>query len=573
MNYPTFLKEIDRHLESIDLESLRLFVHELARTQPEVNRERFLDLLNQFSDYDERKQTKESQKTDTDRPSLSAKVSDMMDTLQSIIDGESKLDSEYNEEWDDWNDSEDEEFNFSDPDGLLEDLQDAFKLQHSCYDQGEYQDGARLADLLSSVEVQVSGDYGDSWDSSFDLGDLVARDLLSINLSQATVEAAYLACMGNPENSRVDAILNILHNMCAQDVTLEKILQAGNAEINLNTFLPRWVEALGSQTGQYNEALLKEAFEMLPDMDSKVKIAKQYAASHPALFQTLLESGKDTGKDQEYLSIATDALNLIPVNQTVRSSVALLAADYALAIGEQSTAEKAWMEAFRSSPTVINYLRLRLLSKHWEDFSDAVSAICDQASTPYSPYKEGISPALLFYNGEFDKFQTRFMNVTKGIGWSSTFMKQGLALFLLLFQSGSLDTSCMREMLTRAKDNANFTCSSFYAGTGQSSDREDTAEFQSIFLAWKSSVHIPDDLRESILAKIRNWLSVRVAAIMEANRRNYYGECAEYIAAYGEVLESNGEKGAKQAVLGQYQDEYSRRRAFIGDLRRFGLRG
>ena len=30
---------------------------------------------------------------------------------------------------------------------------------------------------------------------------------------------------------------------------------------------------------------------------------------------------------------------------------------------------------------------------------------------------------------------------------------------------------------------------------------------------------------------------------MDANRRNYYGECAAYIAALGEVRESMGEMG------------------------------
>lgn len=34
----------------------------------------------------------------------------------------------------------------------------------------------------------------------------------------------------------------------------------------------------------------------------------------------------------------------------------------------------------------------------------------------------------------------------------------------------------------------------------------------------------------------------RVEAIMGANRRNYYGECAAYIAAIGEVKEKLGEK-------------------------------
>ena len=36
---------------------------------------------------------------------------------------------------------------------------------------------------------------------------------------------------------------------------------------------------------------------------------------------------------------------------------------------------------------------------------------------------------------------------------------------------------------------------------------------------------------------------------MEASRRNYYGECAAYIAAIGEVKELSGEKGGKQIFI------------------------
>ena len=50
MDYPTFLKKVDQFAAKCDVDSLRLFVHEIARTIPESNRERFLTTLNNFSD-------------------------------------------------------------------------------------------------------------------------------------------------------------------------------------------------------------------------------------------------------------------------------------------------------------------------------------------------------------------------------------------------------------------------------------------------------------------------------------------------------------------------------------------
>ena len=56
------------------------------------------------------------------------------------------------------------------------------------------------------------------------------------------------------------------------------------------------------------------------------------------------------------------------------------------------------------------------------------------------------------------------------------------------------------------------------------------------------------------------------------NKRKYYGECAKYIAAFGEVNESLGRTGVKAQIMERYKVEYSRRRAFHDELRSFGMR-
>lgn len=63
----------------------------------------------------------------------------------------------------------------------------------------------------------------------------------------------------------------------------------------------------------------------------------------------------------------------------------------------------------------------------------------------------------------------------------------------------------------------------------------------------------------------------RVNGIMDGNYRKYYGECAAYIAALGEVKESRGEIGGRQKVMAEYKALYSRRSAFHKELRAFGM--
>ncbi len=78
------------------------------------------------------------------------------------------------------------------------------------------------------------------------------------------------------------------------------------------------------------------------------------------------------------------------------------------------------------------------------------------------------------------------------------------------------------------------------------------------------------DIRTRALKRIEGLIEKRTEGIMNANRRNYYGECAAFIAALGEVQESLGESGAKQRLMTSYKDKYPRRNAFRAEMRDYG---
>ena len=94
--------------------------------------------------------------------------------------------------------------------------------------------------------------------------------------------------------------------------------------------------------------------------------------------------------------------------------------------------------------------------------------------------------------------------------------------------------------------------------------------FCQLFLQWKSIVPMSSDIRNQAIKRITVLLEKRTAGIMDANRRNYYGECAAYIAALGEVWESMGEPGVKQRLMTSYKDAYPRRSAFREEMRKYG---
>ena len=68
---------------------------------------------------------------------------------------------------------------FSDPEHLLPEVRAGIQLLHSCVDAEEYDSGCQLAELLSALEVTVTGVYIDYYGcASIDVNDLYDNSLL-----------------------------------------------------------------------------------------------------------------------------------------------------------------------------------------------------------------------------------------------------------------------------------------------------------------------------------------------------------------------------------------------------------
>ena len=81
MNYPTFLKEVDRVIFNCDVDSLRQFVHDLARKERECNREEFFDTLVRFCGVSEEK----SEDKKTEQKSLADKIDEAIQFFYKLI--------------------------------------------------------------------------------------------------------------------------------------------------------------------------------------------------------------------------------------------------------------------------------------------------------------------------------------------------------------------------------------------------------------------------------------------------------------------------------------------------------
>lgn len=601
MNFTQFLKAVDQAAAAMSKEQLAEFIHDTARTLPENHREDFLAEMLLFAGSKEAHICPEPSKADQEAAAdFEQKRSFLRTRLERMESGELCLEGSLNPEYDDWYSSAEEEFLYSDPEGILDIIEEACRFVHQCVDCEEYQAACELTGILIGLDIMVGGEYQEYTDEPININDLKSYHLGNVDYRTLVIDAARAAYCASALSERADELYITLMNSGRRDITLEMILQGGRELPEIDAFLPLWIEHLGRMTGSSAGKLLQEALELADDGEQLLANARKYCGEHPELYEQYLTANQGKTDADSLLAVGTEALEAIEKKYLVRSRVALLTSRTALEQDRPELAETCWLEAFRSDTRVVNYLRLLMECRDFSNVREAAAQIyretCSQLrkDSYFLPTAGGgrenqLNPTqaylLAFLGGEFDYVRERAMNATNSLGWSASFMKCGLAAFLLLLtedgslpqdaaqQGGELKTMKpgAREMLRRIVAAVGFDKSEYEKGTLRLIEESNEGWFLTCWNRWKRTVPLSREQREALLGWAEGLVTKRVQGIMEGNHRNYYGECAAYIAALGEAREAGGEPNGKQATMAKYMEAYNRRSAFRQVMRGYGM--
>lgn len=601
MNFTQFLKAVDQAAAAMSKEQLAEFIHDTARTLPENQREDFLAEMLLFAGGKETHICPELSKADQEAATdFEQKRSFLRTRLERMESGELCLEGSLNPEYDDWYSSAEEEFLYSDPEGILDIIEEACRFVHQCVDCEEYQAACELTGILIGLDIMVGGEYQEYTDEPININDLKSYHLGNVDYRTLVIDAARGAYCASALSEKADELYITLMNSGRRDITLEMILQGGRELPEIDAFLPLWIEHLGRMTGSSAGKLLQEALELADDGEQLLANARKYCGEHPELYEQYLTANQGKTDADSLLAVGTEALEAIEKKYLVRSRIALLTSRTALEQDRPELAETCWLEAFRSDTRVVNYLRLLMECRDFSNVREAAAQIyqetCSQLrkDSYFLPTAGGgrenqLNPTqaylLAFLGGEFDYVRERAMNATNSLGWSASFMKCGLAAFLLLLtEDGSLqqDTAQQggelktmkpgaREMLRRIVAAAGFDKSEYEKGTLRFIEESNEGWFLTCWNHWKRTVPLSREQREALLGWAEGLVTKRVQGIMEGNHRNYYGECAAYIAALGEAREAGGEPNGKQATMAKYMEAYNRRSAFRQVMRGYGM--
>ena len=586
MNLPTFLKEVDKSASKMEKDKLLSAIHELARTLPENQRDTFLQTLKAF----------ESSKKVYAKKAVNTEIADrikkILKAFEEINEGNRYLEAEYNEEYDPdsyWKeeDEEEDEYIVHDETGILKDIRDAFSLVHECFDKEAYTEAVPLIQALCELKVDIEGDY--DGETPCKLRDLeYAVDLDLSDYITWPEEMSYIMYLGSNEDNRAKNIYEVLDNF-GGDCSLEDIMQTGAGDLpGFDSFLNQWVSYLGDQEKRFSDKLLKEAVSMIPTIQGKSNVARKVVYKHPEVYRDiLLENRKE--KTEMLLSIGLEALHSIPANYSIRGEIALLASDYAKTLKQTEAKERCWLEAFRSNTTPTNLLRLKLETEDYGKYSEEVKDIYEQEgrrcrkelyySHDYMHFSNNnpvgtnsISQvgycACLAFDGRIKDMVKAGLSSKDNLGWSGSFMKIGIAWLAALLYKGEVTKNApkgIRTMLRNIENGIHFDQAEYSRGL------KNSLPFTDMFTRYKETVEITEDDRKKYIELLENLITRRTDAIMAGSYRNYYGECAAFIAALGEVEESLGLISGKNVMMLAYRQQYNRRTAFHSELRSYGM--
>ena len=187
MNLTKFLNEVDTQLEKMDKEKLINFIHEIARTLPEENRDCFFSKLGEIQKGRKRKTGNR----------LSEENQDIRADLERIENGELCLVGNINEEYDDWYNSDEEEFIFEDSDGVINIIDSACKYVHQCIDQEAFQEGYQIVKILMDLQIIIEGEYSDYGEESIGIEELQNCCLGTYDYKHFAIDAIYIANFAN----------------------------------------------------------------------------------------------------------------------------------------------------------------------------------------------------------------------------------------------------------------------------------------------------------------------------------------------------------------------------------------
>lgn len=221
MNLTRFLKEVENVSGTMSSQQLMAFIHDMARTLPENERNSFLNKLKKIAVNEEGYKEEKGE----ENKKIQEQLNILKENLTKIEEGVLCLEGSLNGMYDEWYSDDEDEFLFEDPEGVTDIVVEACGFLHKCIDMEEYESGYEIGNILVDLSIEAEGEYMDYMGEPLFIEDLELFHLCFIDHKKLVVETMYAAYHANELSKRSEILYEILKRSERNDVTMEMIMQ------------------------------------------------------------------------------------------------------------------------------------------------------------------------------------------------------------------------------------------------------------------------------------------------------------------------------------------------------------
>ena len=468
---------------------------------------------------------------------------------------------------------------YYDNQGIGDKIQYMIRFAEDCIDDRRYQEANEIYEWLWEMSVSTDSEYGDPLDMEM----LEENNLIHTDMKHLALLTLYADYQVLPAKKRAEDMYLYFSYSTFMKLNIEEVFHVGREELkDTEQFWEDWINLLKEKNGDVEARLLKEAVLYCKGVDGLYEMAEENVSAHPSLYLSVMEQYERGHLYDEIEKVGENALGKIDVNLTIRSEIALKTAFAASCLNHEEKMMQFCWESFVSDSDMKNYLRLfgtekmaetygmrgkEVLKKRLKGnqaFDYRNSELNRNIMSDYEYYR------LLFYTGDFDAVKNISKNPKGSLGWSGSFIKDGIRLFLLYLYERLLPSKSAERIASYIgfpdeKNSKNLL--KFEREIQSECQEHKVTEFWNYFQRWKRYFPMEKSECEKYLSWAENIIYKRADAIVSGQHRNHYGEVAVLLAIVGEIKEDMGIQGAKRYIYEQYRKKFPRHSSFQGEMR------
>ena len=571
---------LEKDLETLSRDKLQKIVLKMEEFLSEKQLQKLQEIVQDCSRTNEKDQT-ETMQVRMSQEYINEKIQQIRQWKQQIDEGELYLDTEEYEDyssgyWDaDW------VTEYDDNCGLGDKIAAMIRFAKDCVDDRSYREANEIYEWLWEMSVSTDNEYSDS----LGLETLAENNLIHIDMEQLALLTLYADYQVlQPEKRAEDLYLYFVYGTFHK-LHMEEMFHVGRESLkDTEQFWKDWIELLKNKNGDVEVRLLKEAVLYRGGIEGLSKLADENSAVHPSLYLSVMDEYEKEHMYERIEATGTKALDVLDVDLTIRSEIALKAAVFSSYLQNEEKMMQFCWECFRSDSKVKNYLRLfgteEMANKYGMHGREVLhnlvkgNQICDWRKTElrrnvvddYEYYK------LCFYMGDFETAKTASKNPKGSLGWSSSFIQDGIRLFLLYLYENPLPSKAAASTaayigFADTKEEENMT--GFERKILEESREHKVSEFWNYFQRWKRYFPMEPNEKKRYLAWAEKIVCSRADAIVSGQYRNHYEQAAVLLAMVGEIKKSMGHGDARMIIFEEYKRKFPRHSSFQREMKHY----